>query len=117
MKIVATQLRLERINYLYTQFLAYAAFAVLIVFQPELRRAIMRLGETRLFRGFSSQVSEEIDQLVQSAVYLSKRKIGALIAIERSTGLGGIAESGTRINGAHRAGLCTERSEQVHRKG
>jgi diadenylate cyclase len=97
-KIVATQLRLERINYLYTQFLAYAAFAVLIVFQPELRRAIMRLGETRLFRGFSSQVSEEIDQLVQSAVYLSKRKIGALIAIERSTGLGGIAESGTRIN-------------------
>lgn len=97
-KIVANELKLERINYLYSQFLAYAAFAVLIVFQPELRRAIMRLGETRLFRGFSSQVSEEIDQLVQSAIYLSKRKIGALIAIERSTGLGGIAESGTRIN-------------------
>src|SRR2546430_10921553 len=97
-KIVATGLKLERINYLYSQFLAYAAFAVLIVFQPELRRAIMRLGETRLFRGFSSQVSEEIEQLVQSAIYLSKRKIGALIAIERSTGLGGIAESGTRIN-------------------
>src|SRR3954447_10757911 len=80
-KIVATSLNLVRINYLYDQFVAYAAFAVLIVFQPELRRAIMRLGETRLFRGFSSQVSEEIEQLVQSAMYLSKRKIGALIAI------------------------------------
>jgi diadenylate cyclase len=69
-----------------------------IVFQPELRRAIMRLGETRLFRGFSSEISEEINQLVQSANYLSRRKIGALIAIERETGLGGIAESGTLIN-------------------
>jgi diadenylate cyclase len=97
-KIVATWLHLERINFLYGQFVSYAAFAVLIVFQPELRRAIMRLGETRLFRGFSSQVSEEIEQLVQSAMYLSKRKIGALIAIERSVGLGGIAETGTRVN-------------------
>src|SRR3954468_4744936 len=97
-KIVASRFGLDRIVFLYEKFLQGAAFAVVIVFQPELRRAIMRLGETRLFRGFSSQVSEEIDQLVQSAVYLSKRKIGALIAIERSTGLGGIAESGTRIN-------------------
>jgi diadenylate cyclase len=97
-RLVATSLHLERITFLYDQFLKGAAFAVLIVFQPELRRAIMRLGETRLFRGFSSQVSEEIDQLVQSAMYLSKRKIGALIAIERSVGLGGIAESGTRVN-------------------
>ena len=97
-KIVAASLHLDRISFLYDQFVQGAAFAVLIVFQPELRRAIMRLGETRLFRGFSSQVTEEINQLVQSAMYLSKRKIGALIAIERSVGLGGIAESGTRVN-------------------
>ena len=96
--IVAKYLKLERIVYLYGQFVQYAAFAILIVFQPELRRAIMRLGETRLFRSFSSQVNEEIDQLISSAMYLSNRKIGALIAIERETGLGGIAESGTRIN-------------------
>src|SRR5438093_6595351 len=97
-KIVATSLKLERINYLYDQFVAYAAFAVVVVFQPELRRAIMRLGETRLFRGFSGQVHEQIEELVESATFLSRRKIGALIAIERETGLGGIAESGTRIN-------------------
>jgi diadenylate cyclase len=97
-QIVARYLLLYRIVYLYGLFLQYATFAVVIVFQPELRRAIMRLGETRLFRGFSSEISEEINQLVQSANYLSRRKIGALIAIERETGLGGIAESGTRIN-------------------
>ena len=60
--------------------------------------SIMRLGETRLFRSFSTQVGEEIDQLVESATFLSRRKIGALVAIEREVGLGGIAENGTRIN-------------------
>lgn len=74
------------------------AFAIIVVFQPELRRAIMRLGETSLFRGFSRLVSEEIEQLVEAAMFLSKRKIGALIAIEREVGLGGLAESGTRVN-------------------
>jgi diadenylate cyclase len=97
-QLADSALQLHRIVYLYGVFLQYATFAVLIVFQPELRRAIMRLGETRLFRGFSSQISEEINELVQSTNYLSRRKIGALIAIERETGLGGIAESGTRIN-------------------
>ena len=58
----------------------------------------MRLGETRLFRGWSQQMDEEIEALVESAVYCSRRKIGTLIAIEREVGLGGIAESGTRVN-------------------
>jgi diadenylate cyclase len=58
----------------------------------------MRLGETRLFRGFSNQVNDDIDALVESATFLSRRKIGAVIAIERDVGLGGIAESGTRLN-------------------
>jgi diadenylate cyclase len=97
-KFVAKGLGLEAIEYLYRLFLGVASVGVIVVFQPELRRAIMRLGETRLFRGFSSQVHEEIEELVESAIFLSRRKIGALIAIERETGLGGIAESGTRIN-------------------
>ena len=81
-------------------------FAVIVVFQPELRRALMRLGETRLFRGWSSQVHEEIEELVESATFCSKRKIGALIAIEREVGLGGIAESGTRLNADLTAALA-----------
>jgi diadenylate cyclase len=97
-RIVASRMGLDRIVFLYGLFLQYASFAVVLVFQPELRRAIMRLGETRLFRGFSHQVSEEIEQLVEAATFLSRRKIGALIAIEREVGLGGIAESGTRLN-------------------
>jgi diadenylate cyclase len=97
-RIVGTQFGLDRIDFLYRQFLLFAAAACVVVFQPELRRALMRLGETRLFRGWSSQIDEEIEALVEAATFLSRRKIGALVAIEREVGLGGIAESGTRIN-------------------
>jgi diadenylate cyclase len=97
-RIVGQRVGLERVAFLYEKFLLFASFAVIVVFQPELRRALMRLGETRLFRSWSSQVSEEIEALVESATFLSRRKIGAVIAIEREVGLGGIAESGTKLN-------------------
>src|SRR5678816_2481304 len=97
-RIIGTQFGLDRIEFLYRQFLLFAAAACVVVFQPELRRALMRLGETRLFRGWSSQIDEEIESLVEAATFLSRRKIGALVAIEREVGLGGIAENGTRLN-------------------
>jgi diadenylate cyclase len=69
-----------------------------VVFQPELRRALMRLGETRLFRSFSVGLEEEIEELVEGVMFCAKRKIGALVAIEREVGLGAIAENGVRLN-------------------
>jgi diadenylate cyclase len=90
--------RLYRIVFLYEKFLLFASFALAVVFQPELRRGLMRLGETRLFRGFTDEITQDIEQLVESATFLSRRKIGGLVAVEREVGLGGIAETGTRIN-------------------
>ncbi len=97
-RLVGTGLKLERIDFLYSRFLLFASFAIVVVFQPEIRRALMRLGETRLFRGFSGQLNDDIEALVESAAFLSRRKIGALIAVEREVGLGGIAESGEKLN-------------------
>jgi len=98
--LLGTQFGLQRIEFLYSRFLYFAAFAIIVVFQPELRRALMRLGETRLFRGWSQQIDEEVAALVESAIYCSRRKIGALVAIERDTPLSGMAEEsrGTRLN-------------------
>lgn len=97
-RLVGQRFDLARIEFLYTRFLLFTSFAVAIVFQPELRRALMRLGETQLFKSVASQINQQIDVLVESAVYLSRRKCGALIAVERDTGLGGIAETGTKID-------------------
>jgi len=104
-RLVGQRYDLTRIAFLYEKFLLIASFAVVVVFQPELRRALMRLGETRLFRKFSHQLHDEVDQLVESATYCSRRKIGALIAVEREVGLGGIAETGTRIDAQLSASL------------
>ena len=108
-RIAGTRLGLDQLVFLCDLFLRNAWIAIVVVFQPELRRAIMRLGETRLFRGFHGPVAEEITELVQSAIYLSKRKIGALIAIERAVGLGGIAESGTRAECGFNLQSCSTR--------
>jgi diadenylate cyclase len=97
-RLGANQLGLGRIDFLYSQFLSFASLAVVVVFQPELRRALMRLGETRLFRGMTGQVSDDIEEIIKTVLFCSRNKIGAVMAIERDTGLGGIAESGTRIN-------------------
>lgn len=97
-RLIGAELSLDRINFLYGKFLLFASIAAVVVFQPELRRALMRLGETRLFRSFSNQLNDDVEALVEAASFLSKRKIGALVAIEREVSLGAVAESGTRIN-------------------
>jgi diadenylate cyclase len=97
-RLVANQLGLHRIDFLYSQFLSFASLAVVVVFQPELRRALMTLGETRLFRGLNGHDTDDIEEIIKTVLFCSRNKIGAVMAIERDTGLGGIAESGTRLN-------------------
>jgi diadenylate cyclase len=96
--LVGDRIGLQRIKFLYDRLVLAASFVIVVVFQPELRRALMRLGETRIFQRFSEQFGGEIDAIVESCVYLSKRKFGGLIAIEREIPLGGIAENGTKLN-------------------
>lgn len=88
-----------RLQYLMGNFLTFAAFALIVVFQPELRRALVRLGEARLFRGQAAGADSVVEQIIQATEYLSKHKIGAIMAIERNVGLEGIIEAGTRIQG------------------
>ncbi len=88
----------ERLEFLYGKFLFFAFVATLVAFQPELRRALIQIGQTRLLRGRRSEIQAMIDALVESADYLSRNKIGAVIAIERSVGLGALMETGTPID-------------------
>ena len=57
----------DELRFLYSQFLMFAFFAVIVSFQPELRRVLLRLGETRLFRGWSDELDQEIEELVKPA--------------------------------------------------
>lgn len=90
--------RFERLNFLYQNFLAFAALMLVIVFQPELRRAMVRIGEARLFRVGGVRRARVVVELLEAVEYLSRNKVGALIAIEREVGLRGIVDLGTRLD-------------------
>lgn len=103
--VMASQFGWQRIEFLYTKYVSALIVAVLIIFQPELRRAIMRLGEARWLRRWTGDVERVINELVRSVKYLSARKIGAIIAVERETGLGVLADSGTQMDARVTANL------------
>lgn len=100
-----TDLRWDRLQFLYGKFLLFAFVAAMVAFQPELRRALIQIGQTRFFRGRRGEVEPMVEALVESASYLSRNKIGALIAVERTVGLAAIMETGTTIEGAITSGL------------
>ena len=89
----------ERTEFLYGRFLLFAFVAVVVAFQPELRRALIHLGQASVFKSKRSRAERVAEALVTSLGYLSRNKIGAIIAVERSVGLGGIMEAGVPIDG------------------
>lgn len=87
-----------RLNFIYDKFLGLIAIMLVVVFQPELRRAMMRLGETRLFRPARRTNLPVVGAVCDAAEFLSKNQFGALIAIAREMNLASIAEAGVRID-------------------
>lgn len=98
-RILAQQEQFARIKYLYDTFLTLLAVTMIVVFQPELRRGLIRLGETPFLRRSQTGTSVVIDAIVEAAAYLSKARFGALMVIDRESGLKGLTEGGTAING------------------
>ncbi len=88
----------QRLNFLYDKALGLAAIGMLVIFQPELRRALIRLGEATFFRASRTELAPMIESLVQACEFNSKNRIGLLVAIVRRVGLSGIVENGTQLN-------------------
>lgn len=88
----------ERVSYLYDRFLGFVVIALVIVFAPELRRALIRIGEAPFFRSSVSDVTDVVEALVSASTFLSKNKFGSIIAIERQIGLRETTESGRTLN-------------------
>jgi diadenylate cyclase len=89
----------KRIEFLYGHFLLFAFVAFVVAFQPELRRVLISIGQARFFRGRHSEIEDLVNELLRSASFLSRNKIGAIIGVARSVGLGALMETGTRIDG------------------
>ena len=90
---IAKALELNTINWVLTKLFAVGVVAILIIFQPELRRALARIGQNPIFGGFLKK-GGTIDEMVQACEHFSRNRVGALIAIERDVGLKNYIESG-----------------------
>lgn len=95
---VARILDLILIRTLLETVFQYGAIAALVVFQPELRAALARLGQSRMLRFFHKiEGSRVVDEIVAATERLSRAKHGAIIAVERDVGLDEYAETGSRV--------------------
>ncbi|MBI4617971.1 MAG: TIGR00159 family protein [Planctomycetes bacterium] len=93
------RLGLYRIEYLLLQFFATSFFALIIVFQPELRNGLIRLGKSRLLTVFGgSRDPAPVREILAAVEELSRSKIGALIAIEREISLRAYIERGVALD-------------------
>ena len=106
---VASQaLQLRLIPYLLSQVFTYGAFALIVIFQPELRAALARLGRTRLFQAFARMEQQEVmDEIAVAADRLAKAKIGGIIAIEQEVDLLNHVDHGTPIDAVLSTELLT----------
>ena len=101
---ISDWLELYTVYWILENAMTVGVLAILIVFQPELRRALEYIGRSSFFtKSFieikGESLSQVVDEIVEAVASLSRQKIGALIVIERTTGLNEIAETGTQING------------------
>jgi uncharacterized protein (TIGR00159 family) len=91
---------LETVNWLVRNMAAYIAFAAIVLFQSDIRRALAHFGRAPFFRYFAKAESaaESIEELVVAAKMLASQRIGAIIALERQIGLRNYIEGGIPLD-------------------
>ena len=105
---IASLLQLTMITYLLGMVFTYGVFALLIIFQPELRAALAHIGQTPVTRFFKRVEQEPVEDEIADAVdRLSRSGVGAIIAIERDVPLADFIESGSPLQAKVSADLLT----------
>ena len=103
MALVSNLLGLVSLNWLLMAILQNGAVVLVILFQPEFRKALERMGRSKLFyKGKHRNDDEDRDliiaEIIQTVQDLSRRRVGALIVFEQKTGLQDVIETGTRLD-------------------
>lgn len=93
---------LQTLEWLMDKAITYGFLAIIIIFQPEFRRALEQLGRGRFFSRAGGVEEEDIERSIEAITkavgYMAKRRIGALISLERETGLNEYVETGISLN-------------------
>ena len=104
--VLSDLLQFKILNYILTLFMPYGVIAMIVIFQPELRRMLEQLGTHKLLRYFGigiekdlrAKTKEDIYKIVIAAKELSNEKTGGLIVIERDIQINDVMDTGVRID-------------------
>lgn len=102
--LVSGWVHLDILHYILTSIMTYGVIAMIVIFQPELRRGLEQLGTNKFTKFFGidkdivTKTKEDIYKIVIAVEELASHKIGGLIVIERDIKIGDIAETGIEIN-------------------
>jgi diadenylate cyclase len=98
--VLSKFLRLDTLGWLITNIASSVVIAMIVLFQPELRRLITQFGQRNWISPDAGSDAFPLDEIVNAIVSMSEENIGSLIVIERSTGLRSYAESGVNVDAA-----------------
>jgi diadenylate cyclase len=102
---VSSAVELDAIQFLLSRFLEVTIFALLIIFQPELRHVLVRISQTSIFGRQQLSESVMLDEIKRAVLMMSKMKIGALIVLGREVGLRSFIEKGSKLDAEVKAEL------------
>ncbi|WP_028583309.1 diadenylate cyclase CdaA [Desulfogranum mediterraneum] len=94
---ISGKLDILTLHWLFKTFLSSILLVIIIVFQADIRRALTQMGKTP-FQKSDDVDHQDIEEIVRAATYMAKRRIGALLVIERETGLRDYIDSGFRLD-------------------
>jgi len=97
--VLSKYLGLYTIDWIIQSLWAQIVLAIIILFQPEIRRTLAQMGEARFLPSFTTaEELRSLEEIIKASVALSNRKIGALIVIEKDTNLKDFIEMGTQLD-------------------
>lgn len=107
--LISNMIGLTALNWLLMSFINNGVVVLVILFQPEIRKALEQIGRGAMLKGgrddFSDDKDRVINEIIQCLTNLSRRRVGALIVFERKIGLKDIIETGTMIDAQISAAL------------
>ncbi len=98
LNLVIDKFALERLEYLYKGFLIAVLIIAVAAFQPEIRRALIRIGQPKFLSRTSQQLELTIEEIVSAVFEMAQNKLGAIIVIEQKVALGEFIETGVRMD-------------------
>ncbi|MDG1898665.1 MAG: diadenylate cyclase CdaA [Phycisphaerales bacterium] len=89
-----------RLQLILNYFVGVLAILLIVIFQPELRQAAIRIGQTKFIRWGGDDQDQSVEAITEAVEFLSRNQFGAIIAVERNVQLGGLVEGGQHIDAA-----------------